>query len=334
MTSTGGTDAAGTTAETAAHAAAAAAHPAAHPRRTSCANCGTPLVGKYCHSCGQSSAPTSVGLRDALHDILYSKLKVDTKFVRSLKVLVTKPGKLSLDHMNGIVAPYTRPLQLIFVVSLLMTVLFALADIKFIQHVMTFTPDADITRDEGGYPVLQGASEEVLATQRTVPRQTPPPRFVAALERELAKDNGWAEQRQLRLWKALALGNNVWGDFWSKGLPFLMLGIAPFVAGILALLFRGSGNMFMDHLVFAVHLNRFVLLTRLVPAALGAVSPGAADLNLELPLFAGYTVVACRTFYRASWTAAALKGVMVAALDLALFMVVAITAMLTVMAVA
>ena len=214
----------------------------------------TVLVGKYCHNCIQSSDPTSVSLRDALHDPRLHAFKIDNKFVRTLNLLVTARGKLSLYYKNGIVVPYTRPLRLIFVISVSITILFALADIKYIQHVLTFSHDAQVTRDDDGYPVLQGATEDMLATQRTVRRQPPPPEFLASLERELAKDNGCFAERQLRFWKALALGDP-WRDFWSKGIPFLLLGIAPFFAALLALFFRGSGYMFVNHLVFAVHLT-------------------------------------------------------------------------------
>ena len=50
----------------------------------------------------------------------------------------------------------------------------------------------------------------------------------------------------------------------SPSLP----GIAPFFAPLLALFFRGRGYMLVDHLVFAVHLNSFALLTGLIRAGL------------------------------------------------------------------
>jgi hypothetical protein len=293
------------------------------PGRAACANCGTVLLGKYCHDCSQSSAPTSFSVKEALQDFIYMMLKVDSKFVRALKVLVTAPGRLSLDHKNGIVVRYVKPLRLIFVVSLIISVLFAVADIKMVQQTLTFTPDARVVRDADGYPALQGAKEDILGTRRTVHRQAPPPEFMASLERELAANNTWMEQRQLRLWKALITGDPM-RDLWSKGMPFLLLAVSPLFAAFLMLFFRRPGYMYVDHLVFALHVNTFFLLTNLLSAALAFVSPAAAELNLELAVMAAYLVLACRTFYGATWTAAALKGVTLAALDLGLFFLGAI----------
>lgn len=287
--------------------------------RTTCANCGTTLIGRYCHSCSQASGPTSVSLHDALHDFVYMMFKIDNKFVRALKTLVTAPGKLSLDYKNGIVVPYTRPLRLIFVISLSVFILFALLDIKFLQQTITFTPEARVTRDVDGLPVLQGAQEDILSAKRTVPKTTTPSEFLASLDRELANpENGWFANKQLRLWKMLALGDPM-QDFWSKGLPFILLAISPLFAGLLALFYRRSGYLFSDHLVFAVHVNSFALLTSVVPAVLLYVWPAAAELNLELVLFLGYMILACRTFYGSGWTASVFKGLALGVLNMALF---------------
>lgn len=308
------------------NAATASPAPTA-PRRTTCANCGTTLVGRYCHNCSQASDPTSVSLHDALHDLVYMMFKIDNKFLRALKTLVAAPGKLSLDYKNGIVAPYTRPLRLIFVISLSVFILFALLDIKFLQQTITFTPEARVTRDADGFPVLQGAQEDILSAKRTAPKTTPPPEFLDSLDRELAKpDNGWFANKQLRLWKVLTVGDPM-QDFWSKGLPFMALAISPLFAGLLALFYRRSGYLFSDHLVFAIHVNSMGLLTSVVPAVLFYVWPAAADLNLELVLFLGYMVLACRTFYGSGWTASIFKGLTLSILNMALFTICSLAVM-------
>jgi hypothetical protein len=113
-------------------------------------------------------------------------------------------------------------------------------------------------------------------------------------------------------------------DFWSKGLPFLTLAVAPFFAGLLALFYRRSSYLFMDHLVFAVHVNSFALLTSLIPAVLLFVWPSAAELDLEVAIALGYVVIACHTFYGSNWGASMLKGVTLGVLDLALFLMAAL----------
>ena len=301
--------------------AAAPASVATRPYRADCANCGTALIGKYCHNCSQSSAPTRLTAKEAVHDLIYMLFKLDGKFAKSVKLLIAKPGRLSRDYQDGVVVPYVKPLRLIFIVSLIVSVLFAVADVKVMQHVINFTPEARVVRDAEGFPQLQGAEEDLLAAQRTVKRQAPPPEFMASLERELARPGtSWMDDKQLRLWKALSVGDPM-RDTWAKGLPFLFLAISPLFAGVLALFYRRRGFLYVDHLVFAVHVNTFFLLTILLTAAISFISPKIADWGLEVPLMAVYVVVACRTFYGGSWLQSALKGVLLTAADVALLFV-------------
>jgi len=87
---------------------------------TKCANCGTPLKGKYCSACGQSAheghAPT---VRHFVHDVTHEFLHVDGKIGRSAKALLTSPGLLTKEYWAGHVVNWVRPIRLFLIVAAL-----------------------------------------------------------------------------------------------------------------------------------------------------------------------------------------------------------------------
>ena len=120
------------------------------PLRETCANCGTRLIGLYCHNCSQSSAPEVLDFREGFGSLVFAFFKIDYKLLRTVKIAVLSPGKLSLDFRNGIHIPYTPPIKLILLVSVTVALVLALTDIRLAQPYLTFGPDARVTRDAAG----------------------------------------------------------------------------------------------------------------------------------------------------------------------------------------
>jgi hypothetical protein len=72
---------------------------------TACANCGASLSGVYCATCGQKAAPLDPTVGDFLHDLVHEIAHVDGKIVRSVRLLLTKPGFLTREYVEGRRAP-------------------------------------------------------------------------------------------------------------------------------------------------------------------------------------------------------------------------------------
>ena len=89
-----------------------------------CLNCGAPLAGPYCHACGQKAGSLHVGLHDFVHDATHEFLHLDGKIVRTVKLLLTRPGLLTREFLAGRRAQYITPLRLYLTFSV---VFFALA---------------------------------------------------------------------------------------------------------------------------------------------------------------------------------------------------------------
>ena len=86
---------------------------------TQCANCGAPLQATYCSQCGQKVAPLNPTLGEFLHDLFHEIAHVDGKVITTLHYLITKPGFLSIEDIEGRRARYVAPIRLYLLLSVL-----------------------------------------------------------------------------------------------------------------------------------------------------------------------------------------------------------------------
>lgn len=76
-----------------------------------CLNCGTALVGHYCHACGQSSHIHRT-LGAWWHDFSHGVLHIEGQVWRTMAMLVTRPGELTRRYIAGERRRFLSPLAL------------------------------------------------------------------------------------------------------------------------------------------------------------------------------------------------------------------------------
>ncbi len=91
---------------------------------TICANCSTPLIGTYCHLCGQK-AHVHRSLSAIGHDLIHGVLHLDGKFWRTLPLLIWRPGELTRRYAHGERAKFVSPLGMFLFSAFLMFAIFA-----------------------------------------------------------------------------------------------------------------------------------------------------------------------------------------------------------------
>lgn len=82
-----------------------------------CQDCGAPISGNYCSNCGQETRIETPTVRQFVHELMDQYVAVEGKLGRTLRVLLTRPGQLTLDYVEGRRQRYVRPLKLYVSVS-------------------------------------------------------------------------------------------------------------------------------------------------------------------------------------------------------------------------
>jgi hypothetical protein len=82
-----------------------------HTHEKSCLNCATPLVGDYCHACGQHRHVHRT-LTAFFHDLLHGVLHFEGKVWGTLPLLAWKPGELTRRYVEGQRARFVSPIAL------------------------------------------------------------------------------------------------------------------------------------------------------------------------------------------------------------------------------
>ena len=82
-----------------------------------CVSCGAPLSGPYCSQCGERVLePDALTLRHFVFDtVLHELAHLDGTIWRTLRLLFTRPGLLSLEYAAGRRRPYVNPFRLLLI---------------------------------------------------------------------------------------------------------------------------------------------------------------------------------------------------------------------------
>lgn len=91
-----------------------------------CLNCGTELKGPFCYFCGQPDRNFMRFFPVLLRDLMEDLLDLDSRFMRTMKPLLFKPGRLTRDYMEGRRFRYAPPMRLYIFSSIVFFLLAAL----------------------------------------------------------------------------------------------------------------------------------------------------------------------------------------------------------------
>ncbi|MEO5961574.1 MAG: DUF3667 domain-containing protein [Opitutaceae bacterium] len=89
-----------------------------------CVGCGQPQPGLFCAACGEKKPePADLSLKHLFLHAFETFTQADGKIFRTMRLLVTKPGRLTADYLRGKRKPYIAPLPLFLICNVLFFVL-------------------------------------------------------------------------------------------------------------------------------------------------------------------------------------------------------------------
>jgi hypothetical protein len=131
-----------------ADSAASFIRPKQHPfdkQGSPCKNCGTPLEGWYCHSCGQNADTHHRSILHLLWEAIEGMFHLDGRLANTLPLLFFKPGKLAKDYMEGRIVRHVPPFRT-FLVALLLFIFAAEHAIHNIRHQQELKEEKEATQ--------------------------------------------------------------------------------------------------------------------------------------------------------------------------------------------
>jgi len=260
-----------------------------HSHGYQCEDCGTPLSGPYCSTCGQHDVDYNRSFLHIIEDALEGVLHLDGKFFRSARFAITRPGFLTAEFIAGRRTRYTQPLRFYFFASFL---LFAVVYVVGKTHRQAVIPAASQAQP--------GIHLKVAS---------------------LSNDSGvFNNPIQFRSDEKDAAKNEQFASEFSHMLPTVFFLCVPFLALVLKLAYIRSGRLYLEHLIFALHLQGAAFLWFIViwvgwwlgSFAGAGFANGVGDILLILLLYMGFR--AFRVVYGQSILQTALKCLLVGVL--------------------
>ena len=83
-----------------------------------CGNCHRPVAGRFCANCGQEDRTYLLSLKELVGEFLGELTNFDSRFFRSIRPLLFRPGWLTLEYVRGRRQQYFPPIRMYIIISL------------------------------------------------------------------------------------------------------------------------------------------------------------------------------------------------------------------------
>ncbi len=241
-----------------------------------CPACQLPLVGRFCHDCGQDTSIRPKPLREVASQAFTEITNIDGKAARTFATLAVRPGRLLEAYRLGASGRYATPLKIFVMMTALFLSVLNFTEVQIYQNVWTLTPGvpAVATPDPDGVTVhITGGVNRDLWMERRVDPQVDP-RIYPALTEAAAKATNETDRQNLLYEATIAEEQPLVTERLSTWLPNAVWLMMPLYALLLIPLF--GRRLLTEHLAFAMwaHAMAFALLLMLALAnRLGAGLP-------------------------------------------------------------
>lgn len=176
---------------------------------TNCENCGTSLAGEYCSACGQHAIDYRRSVWRVAIDALDSFFNWDTKFLKSVGVLLTRPGKLTNDFNAGRRVRYVHPLRLYLLASIAFFLIAKMVNFTGFNDNRPLQLDAEdraeldtalakLTAPNSPLSPEQRAKIDAARARWAAPDAAEPAEKRAAFERAMLRLPRFAEKKELK----------------------------------------------------------------------------------------------------------------------------------------
>lgn len=338
--------------------------PAAPHENVECKNCGTTFSGHYCPNCGQAVRDFDRPISFIFYNFLGDFFAFDTRFFRTLLLLIIRPGFLTKEYFDGRRVRYAPPFRIFIFVSFLLFLLLQ----NYTNRGLTYVLDTEITALDSSSAVsldglIKQANSNIDSTDKaeldsllafsgvdldsaSVGLSNFPlninsfreqgglrgqlNNLADKMEKELETETDPKERMKLREYIGLcrspenAVAKILEYISWAF---FLLL---PLFALILKLAYIRRNKRYMRHLIFSIHIHSYIfIIFTIIVGLLLLFDAGLKNIVLILLLSVPvYFIVAMKKFYGQGIFKVILKFFTVTFLYNVVFMTVLVIAVL------
>ncbi len=260
-----------------------------------CLNCGTGLKGPFCYYCGQPDRNFLRFFPALLRELMSDFLDLDSRFARTIKPLLFKPGRLTRDYLEGRRFRYTPPMRLFLFSSIAFFLFAAMLSTNAIEvgtrdgkPIVTISPDQPVDLDRVEEAMQQVPAE--IREQIDLEAEDFQPVENTGQDEKLFKSgdisfNGepWDREhnpvdiRWAPLWLNDLINDEIEGspdkaEEINKNpnliveqvfdiLPATMFVLLPFVALLFKFWYLFARRYYIEHLIFALHNHSFLFVS-------------------------------------------------------------------------
>ena len=261
------------------------------PPGTQCLNCGSSLSAQFCPECGQKNKDYSLTFKDLFSDFLEELLDVDSRVLRSLRLLFTKPGFLTSEYVKGRRVSYLPPVRLYLIASVLFFLSLTLSTLvpnvqnnEFFKE-LTATGDIDNALEKALDSKQNSVTTDGLITASSGLEHVDADSSSSGLNLSLGEGQYDVDQ----------------GDFlstFSDNFAKMMFLLLPVAALQLKALYWRRKKLYIEHLVFSLHVHAFIFSILILTVILDY------KLTMWLVIMASlvYLFIAMKSFYAQSYS--------------------------------
>ena len=299
-----------------------------HQAATHCPNCATQLGGKFCQGCGQPAHLHVPSAREFLHEFIAHYVALEGKLWKSVALLLFKPGRLTLEYIQGRRVRYVEPLRLYLSFSIIFFALFKLSGIQVANLGEPHPPAVTATAKPAASVAGKDGAGPAVEPRREAPATGKPPADEARGE-----DRNSDIDINFSLREKLAALHPTLGEKYAHfreqpgkvqvaalqraffaNAPYAIFALMPLFAFFLKVLYLGSGRRYGEHVLFALHSNAFAFLMLSVMLVTPDFIPFAGPAGFLWLVF--YLPTAMRRVYGGSRTVTALRWIVLMTLHM------------------
>ncbi|XYJ10981.1 DUF3667 domain-containing protein [Telluria sp. B2] len=296
-----------------------------HQAAAHCPNCATQLGGKFCQGCGQPAHLHVPSAREFLHEFIAHYVALEGKLWKSMALLLFKPGKLTVEYIQGRRVRYVEPLRLYLSFSIIFFAIFKLSGMTVANlgepdkpAIAAAQPAANAGGNDGAMPAPEAREEAPAAAgDASIAGKRQPAEArgqdgdvdlnfslrekLAALHPTLGEKYAHFREQPGEV-QATALRR----AFFANA-PYAIFALMPLFAFFLKVLYLGSGRRYGEHVLFALHSNAFAFLMLSVMLVTPDFIPFVGPAMFLWLVF--YLPTAMRRVYGGSRTVTALRWI-------------------------